>query len=121
MSSIRTFRPPGADWRHGPIDHALAVLGLQRDVAIVTPDFQSALATVASSDLLAAVPLSVARLVKENASWQVFELPIPTPRLEVSQVWHPRSNGDAGHKWLRRHIRASFETCRNFAAAELGQ
>ncbi len=105
----------------GPIDHALAVLGLRRDVAIVTPDFLSALTAVAASSLLTAVPLSVARLAQETAPLQIFELPVPTPRLEVSQVWHPRSSGDAAHKWLRHHVRTSFETCRKLAVSGAGQ
>ena len=96
----------------GPIDHALAVLGLKRDVALVTPDFQSTLAAVASSQLLGAIPLSVAILAKKTMPLRVFELPVPTPTIEVSQVWHPRSNGDAAHKWLRQHIRDLFETFR---------
>ncbi len=105
---------------HGPIDHALAVLGLRRDVAVVAPDFQSAIAATLTSELLAAVPLSVATLARMAVPLQVFELPVPTPKLEVSQVWHPRSNGDAAHKWLRGHVLASFQICRNLAATQAG-
>lgn len=101
---------------HGPIDHALAVLGLKRDVAIVTPDFQSALATVSASQLIGAIPLSVASLARKSMALRLFELPVPTPTIEVSQVWHPRSNGDAAHKWLRQHVRDVFEKQRPLSA-----
>lgn len=96
----------------GPIDHALAVLGLRRDVAVVAPDFQSAFAAIAASNLLGAASLQVATLAMETLPLRVFDLPVPTPAIEVSQVWHPRSNGDADHKWLRQHVRDTFEAYR---------
>ena len=41
---------------HGFVDDALAELGLARRVALTVPDFASALATVAETDLIAAMP-----------------------------------------------------------------
>ncbi|OKO86284.1 hypothetical protein AC629_16950 [Bradyrhizobium sp. NAS80.1] len=93
---------------HGPIDHALAALGLSRDVSIVAPDFQSAISAVAASDLLGAVPASFAKWAQQSIRLHVFPLPVPTPGIEISQAWHPRSHGDVAHRWLRNHVRAMF-------------
>jgi hypothetical protein len=30
-----------------------------------------------------------------------FPLPVATPEITVSEIWHPRMNADAAHRWLR--------------------
>jgi len=88
---------------HGPIDAALAQMGLQRDIAIVVPSFPAALALVAESDLVASVPAR--QTVAARAGLHSFELPVATPELTVMQMWHPRLDADAAHTWLRSCLR----------------
>ncbi|WP_448098132.1 hypothetical protein [Luteibacter yeojuensis] len=33
-----------------------------------------------------------------------FELPLKTPGITVSQMWHPRLDRDSAHRWLRKLV-----------------
>jgi DNA-binding transcriptional LysR family regulator len=90
----------------GPIDVALASMGLQRRVALVVPGFQSALASIEQSDLVAAMPEPVARWANARGHLWTFPLPVQTPIVNVTLSWHPRYQADPLHRWLREHIRA---------------
>ena len=89
----------------GPIDQALAALGLSRQVRFVVPGFYVALLVAASSDMVAAVPLSIARTAKQRGlAIAHFSLPVETPEVVIAQAWHPRFDKDAGHRWLRQAV-----------------
>lgn len=32
------------------------------------------------------------------------ELPVKTPAITVSQMWHPRLDAEADHRWLRQLV-----------------
>jgi DNA-binding transcriptional LysR family regulator len=34
-----------------------------------------------------------------------FPLPIETPEITISMLWHPRMDADAAHRWLRGLVR----------------
>jgi DNA-binding transcriptional LysR family regulator len=40
---------------------------------------------------------------------QGFDLPVATPELAISMMWHPRFDADPAHRWLRQILMA---TCR---------
>ncbi|MBX4901876.1 LysR family transcriptional regulator [Rhizobium bangladeshense] len=83
----------------GAIDDALDVLGLERQIATIVGGFATALALARASDLVASVPeLHTAAL---RAGMHSFPLPVPTPELTVSLLWHPRMDADPAHRWLR--------------------
>lgn len=89
----------------GPIDLALAALGLKRFVAIAVANFNDALAIVRTSDHVAAVP---ARLTEPaRAGLRSFDLPVKTDALAVSLAWHPRFDADPAHRWLRAALRTA--------------
>ena len=48
-------------FNHGPIDDALAAQGLSRQVRFVVPGFHAAMPPAAGSDIVAAIPLAIAR------------------------------------------------------------
>lgn len=91
--------------REGPVDRALAELGLSREVVCVVPSFSAALALAARSDLVALLPQSfaAARLRRSDPAEAIagFDLPLRVDEITVSQMWHPRMDADAGHRWLR--------------------
>jgi DNA-binding transcriptional LysR family regulator len=94
---------------HGPIDDALAALGLSRPVRLVVPGFHAAMFTAAGSDIVAAVPLAVAAsAVRFGLKIRYFDLPVPTPPIAIAQAWHPRFDKDAGHRWLRQAVRTAL-------------
>ncbi|ASW01752.1 LysR family transcriptional regulator [Paraburkholderia aromaticivorans] len=94
----------------GPVDEALAVLGLQRTIVAVVPSFPAALAVARTSDLIALVPASF--LVNQtephdnaaSVATHAFELPVATEKITVSQMWHPRLEVDPVHRWLRQLV-----------------
>ncbi|EIC84327.1 LysR family transcriptional regulator [Serratia sp. M24T3] len=95
----------------GPVDEALAELGLQRNIAAVVSSFHSALAVARGSDLVALVPASFLNYLSEEgtaASFYAFELPVKTQSITVSQMWHPRSEVDSAHRWLRQLVHATL-------------
>ncbi|WP_034912629.1 LysR family transcriptional regulator [Erwinia sp. 9145] len=94
----------------GPVDEALAKRGLERKVSAVVASFQAALAVAISSDLVAQVPASfIMHQPDRHAALEAFELPVSVGGFTVSQMWHPRSESDAAHRWLRQLIN---EVCR---------
>jgi DNA-binding transcriptional LysR family regulator len=82
-----------------PIDEALSLLGLERDIAVVVGGFSTAVAMSRASDFIASVPeLHTGNL---RAGMYTFSLPFPTPEFTVSLLWHPRLHADPAHRWLR--------------------
>jgi DNA-binding transcriptional LysR family regulator len=91
--------------REGPVDAALAALGLTRRVAAVVQSFPAALAIVGRSDLITVAPETYLRSVAEfRGGLCSFALPVETPAITVSQMWHPRNDADPAHRWLRNLI-----------------
>jgi DNA-binding transcriptional LysR family regulator len=96
----------------GPVDEALAGLGLQRDIAVLVPNFPAVLTIAATSDLIGLATRSYveARLAADGGlALTSFELPVATPEITVSEIWHPRMDADAAHRWLRGLV---VEVCR---------
>ncbi|TDV11635.1 LysR family transcriptional regulator [Paraburkholderia caballeronis] len=96
----------------GPVDDALAALGLKRKIVAVVPGFRAALVVALASDLVALVPASfidgeAGRCGQSgSAAIRAFELPVQTARITVSQMWHPRLDADPAHRWLRAIVLA---------------
>jgi DNA-binding transcriptional LysR family regulator len=94
----------------GPVDRALAELGLSRAVMVAAPSFATALVLAERSDLVALVPQSFAlartRRLGQANSILTFELPVQVDGITVSQMWHPRLDADTGHRWLRGVVQA---------------
>jgi DNA-binding transcriptional LysR family regulator len=89
----------------GPVDAALADLGLSRDTMVVVPGFADALRIARQSDLIALVPgLGSRRKAPGAEGVCTFPLPVPTPEIAVSAIWHPRMDADPAHRWLRETV-----------------
>lgn len=98
----------------GPVDDALHALGLRREVVVIVPGFLDALNVARRSDLIALVAESCLREGEmEAAGLQGFELPVRTPELRISAMWHPRLDADPAHRWFRQTLVA---TCQATAA-----
>jgi DNA-binding transcriptional LysR family regulator len=98
----------------GPLDDALAALGLKRRIVAVVPGFPDAMQVARGTDLVALVPRSCLRVAPgiagaAPADLAGFDLPVPTPELAVSAMWHPRLDADPAQRWLRRMV---GEVCR---------
>lgn len=93
----------------GPVDDALEELGLRRTISVVVPGFPDAMRIARHSDFVALVPRSCLRADLDNdqtegAGLQSFELPVRTPEIVVSAMWHPRLDADPAHRWFRETV-----------------
>ena len=92
----------------GPVDDALLALGLQRTVVVVVPGYPDAIRMARRSDLVALVPSGCLVHDKQNddatRGVRHFELPVRTPEIAISAVWHPRTDHDPVHRWLRQTV-----------------
>jgi DNA-binding transcriptional LysR family regulator len=95
----------------GPIDDALKMHGLEREIAAIVGGFSAALALARASDLIASVPER--HTTQLRAGMHSFRLPVPQPELAISLLWHPRMDADPAHRWLRGVVR---EICGGTAA-----
>lgn len=93
----------------GRLDAALKEQGLRRQVLIVAPGFQAALAMAAASDFVAVMPDPFVRWAMAQHRLHTFKLPVSMPRVEVTQRWHARHHADPVHQWLRKHV---LEICK---------
>jgi len=102
----------------GPVDQALTELGFTRKIAAVVPSFSAALAIAQASDLVAHLPASflinqsVNQTDGQLAKLCSFPLPVQTREITISQMWHPRSEVDPAHRWLRQLV---LNVCRRLA------
>jgi len=90
----------------GPIDEALKLFGLEREIATIVGGFSTALALAGSSDLIASVPERQTGNLR--AGMYSFSLPVAAPEVTIALLWHPRMDADPAHRWLRGLV---LDTC----------
>ncbi|MFF7719173.1 LysR family transcriptional regulator [Streptomyces luteogriseus] len=91
----------------GPVDEALAALGLTRRVVGSVGTFPASLFVVRCTDLTGLIShwsVPMARAL----GLATFEVPLPLPPLPVGLAWHPRHDVDPAHAWLRDAVRKSL-------------
>jgi DNA-binding transcriptional LysR family regulator len=81
----------------------LEACGLEREIAAIVGGFSTALVLARATDLIASVPERHTGNLR--VGMHSFPLPVPTPELTVSMLWHPRLDADPAHRWLRGHVR----------------
>lgn len=87
----------------GPIDEALSAVGLERKIVTIVGSFSTSLALARASDLIASVPERHTGNLR--AGMHSFPIPVPSPEITVSLLWHPRQDADPAHRWLRSQVR----------------
>lgn len=86
----------------GSIDDALHTLGFRRNVITIVGNFAAAITLAKNSDLIASVPERHTRNLRTDMF--SFPLPVTTPQITVSLLWHPRFQADPVHQWVRKCI-----------------
>ena len=84
----------------GFVDKALQEKGRARRIATTVPNFMLALALVADSDLLAALPASLLSRNARRFRLQSVAAPLPLPGFQISAVATRAALTDAGVAWL---------------------
>ncbi len=87
----------------GVVDVALAARGLRRRVVLRVPDFGTALAVVADTDLVLTAPGALQHRAARRGL-RTLDVDLDLPRHAVGLVWHPRFDADAGHRWFRAQL-----------------
>lgn len=93
----------------GPVDTALAGLGLTRRVVGSVGTFPTSLFVLRESDLVGLITGQAAPLAAQ-LGLEVFEIPLELPPLPFGMAWHPRHDADPAHAWLRDCARALTPT-----------
>ena len=87
------------------IDEALSDRGERRRVGLNVPNMLVLPYIVAGSNMIATVPSNFARMSAEQHALNVLPLPFPIAEINVTMVWHSRTNADAAHVWFRNLVR----------------
>jgi len=90
-------------------DAALAKVGRSRRVAMTLPVFSGVYRAVASSELIALIPVQLAHAVAEKAGISVYAAPMDISPPRIDMVWHRRSTRSPAHRWIREQIVAAME------------
>ncbi|MGW4909599.1 LysR family transcriptional regulator [Streptomyces sp. NPDC004270] len=89
---------------HGPVDTALAELGLERRVVGTVGTFPASLFVLRDSDLIGLITSWSAPLATA-LGLVTFDVPLDLPPVGIGLAWHPRHDADPAHAWLRRCVR----------------
>jgi len=95
----------GDPW--GNVDTDLKAQNLARRVALTVPNFLSALAAVAETDLLAAVPRRLADIYAARLGVTLVEAPLPFGRSQIRAIATRSAMADPGVAWLLRTLEAT--------------
>ncbi|WP_419711041.1 LysR family transcriptional regulator [Pseudomonas sp. NFX224] len=87
-------------------DHALSLLGRQRNVVLTVPQFSALPGLLGQSDMLAIVPDYVAKAMASMAGMRAEVAPLQLPAPELSMVWRAAAHDDPGQRWLRSRCSA---------------
>jgi DNA-binding transcriptional LysR family regulator len=97
-----TVSPVGK--RTGPIDVALAEIGMDRKHITTVTSFVVAAHLVATTDQVGSVPRTIAKTMARALPIVSLEIPLSLPTFDVCVTWHDRHGDDAAHQWLRTQI-----------------
>ena len=101
-----TVSPKGK--RHGPIDAALAELGLEREHVTTITSFVVAAHLVSATDLVGSLPSTVVSVMARTLPIRALEVPLSVPTFDLNLIWHVRDDLDAAHMWLRKQVLEVF-------------
>ncbi|MGW2644807.1 LysR family transcriptional regulator [Streptomyces sp. NPDC001393] len=90
--------------QRGPIDDALAELGLTRRVVGSVGTYPASLFVLRETDLIGLIT-TYGRPMADSLGLVNFEIPLRLPSIEVGFAWHPRHDADPAHAWLRGCVR----------------
>ncbi|WP_225825096.1 LysR family transcriptional regulator [Streptomyces naphthomycinicus] len=90
--------------QYGPIDDALAELGLERRVVGTVGTYPASLFVLRETDLVGLVS-KWGRPLADTLGLVTFEIPLRLPAVKLGFAWHPRHDADPAHAWLRGCVR----------------
>lgn len=94
------------------LDYKLAESGLERDIAITVPDFNSASALCTYSDFIFTAPSYFTRLVADHYDLTVIPLPMAFPPMAYTLFWSSDRGNDPALHWLKSLIISKTQNLR---------
>jgi DNA-binding transcriptional LysR family regulator len=88
----------------GPIDDALELVQLPRQVRVVLPTSAAALELVSRTDVITTVAERSCRSNVDALSLVTRPLPVAVPLVPVVMLWQRRVDRDPAHHWLRTRV-----------------
>ncbi|MEU5209377.1 LysR family transcriptional regulator [Streptomyces sp. NPDC020742] len=89
----------------GPVDTALAALGLRRRVIATVPTFAASLLMIRDSDVVGHASERAGAATVRGLGLCTLPIPLDLPSMTIEMAWHPRHEADPGHIWLRGLVR----------------
>jgi DNA-binding transcriptional LysR family regulator len=99
--------PTGGSFE-GPTDRALAGMRRRRTVRYSVPSFLLLRGLLLGDDLVAVVPSRLLRVTERKLV--ALSPPVDIPGFDVIAVWHPRTDKDVAHRWLRNGLRETAKS-----------
>lgn len=105
---------------HQELAQAYARLGIERNIAVTVPNFITAAAIVAETDLVATLPESLVHLMGERLGLRRITGPAPRVTTQIKLVWHERTNTDPAMRAFREVIVKAVSKTRRKSAQQRG-
>jgi DNA-binding transcriptional LysR family regulator len=100
------------------MDEAVNKVGSKLNVSLVVPSYFTIGRVVATTDMVATLPLGIASSLAASLPLSIQPCPLKIPPLKVAMYWHERMQSEARHKWFRNLlIRAATEMADEFGQA----
>lgn len=93
---------------HGFVDDALSKQGRARQVALTVPNFMMALAIIAETDLIAALPQKLVAMHGARFGVVSAKLPLQLRADDICAIVSKAAMGDAGVAWLFEALQATL-------------
>ena len=71
----------------------------------MVPSYHALPALIVGTDRIATLQMRLAEKLAVSHPIRLVPLPTPMPVLQEAMMWHPRSERDGGHAWLRGVLR----------------
>lgn len=99
------------------VDEAVQRLGGELKLAFQVQNYLTLPLILPGTDLIAAMPLRLARSLRRHHELQILEPPLRLPRIRYAAYWHERSHKDPAHIWLRKLVVESARALEPYAPA----
>ncbi|MDH4558618.1 LysR family transcriptional regulator [Pseudomonas sp. BN417] len=90
--------------RGSPLEIVLGSAKIKRQAGLHVPHYLTIPPIVARSDLLGTVPRRLAKYFAAIYALEVAPLPVATPPVQVSLIWHRQQELAPGLRWLRERL-----------------
>lgn len=86
----------------GPTDNVLREPGASRRVALSVPSFFTLTEVLQEDDLIAFMPRRL--FARRSKNLRTITAPFAVPGFDVISAWHPRTDSESAHMWMREQL-----------------